>query len=261
MDTQAVTRLSQPSGLNPASAPTVRAAAEALRLGRITIQDFYRHDYNQRVYLSIQIPIRDESDGNRPLGVLVLRIDPTKQFYPFMERWPTPSKTAETLLVRREGNEVVFLNELRFQTNTALNLRAPLDRVALPAAQAALGRKGIMDGIDYRGETVIAALRTIPDSPWALVARMDRAEVYGPLRERLWQMAVRPVPPGPSAVGGGAARSEPGPRRNSQHDSREGLLEGSQSDISRLQPGVRARCGVFQPERHHRERRLSDGLA
>jgi PAS domain S-box-containing protein len=190
MDTQAVTRLSQPSGLNPASAPTVRAAAEALRLGRITIQDFYRHDYNQRVYLSIQIPIRDESDGNRPLGVLVLRIDPTKQFYPFIERWPTPSKTAETLLVRREGNEVVFLNELRFQTNTALNLRAPLDRVALPAAQAALGREGIMDGIDYRGETVIAALRTIPDSPWALVARMDRAEVYGPLRERLWQMAV-----------------------------------------------------------------------
>jgi PAS domain S-box-containing protein len=190
MDTQAVTRLSQPSGLNPASAPTVRAAAEALRLGRITIQDFYRHDYNQRVYLSVQIPIHDESDGNRPLGVLVLRIDPTKQFYPFIERWPTPSKTAETLLVRREGNEVVFLNELRFQTNTALNLRAPLDRVALPAAQAALGRKGIMDGIDYRGETVIAALRTIPDSPWALVARMDRAEVYGPLRERLWQMAV-----------------------------------------------------------------------
>ena len=90
------------------------------------------------------------------------------------------------MLVRREGNEAVFLNELRFQSNTALRLRAPLDRAALPAAQAALGREGVMDGIDYRGVPVVAALRVIPDSPWALVARMDAAEAYGPMRRQLW---------------------------------------------------------------------------
>ena len=42
-----------------------------------------------------------------------------------------------------------------------------------------------MEGVDYRGEPVLAALRAIPDSPWFLVARMDTAEVYAPLRERL----------------------------------------------------------------------------
>ncbi len=59
--------------------------------------------------------------GGRPLGVLKLRIDPHAYLYPFIQRWPTPSETAETLLVRREGNEVVFLNELKFQKDTALS--------------------------------------------------------------------------------------------------------------------------------------------
>jgi len=104
----------------------------------------------------------------------------------FIKRWPTFSLTAETLLVRREGNEAVFLNELRFATNTALNLRAPLDRITLPGAQAALGREGIMEGDDYRGVQVVAALRTIPDSPWSLVARVDSAEVNAAVQERFW---------------------------------------------------------------------------
>jgi PAS domain S-box-containing protein len=119
-----------------------------------------------------------------------LSIDPKTYLFPFIQRWPTPSLTAETLLVRREGTEVVYLNELRFQKNTALTLRRPLDQVALPAARAASGQEGIMEGIDYRGVPVVAALRIIPDSSWSLVARMDAAEVYAPLREQLRLVAV-----------------------------------------------------------------------
>lgn len=126
----------------------------------------------------------------RPLGVVFLRIDPESWLYPFIKRWPADSLTAETLLVRREGSEAVFLNELRFQTNTALNLRLPLNRIELPAAQAASGREGFMEGVDYRGVPAVAALRAIPDSPWSLVARMDVTEAYQPLREQLWQVAV-----------------------------------------------------------------------
>ncbi len=190
MDAQGVTRLSVPGGLNPATSDTLRVAAEVLRSGQVVLQDFYRHEIDHRVHLQVLVPILDDLDARRPLGVLVLRIDPETYLYPFLKHWPTPSRTAETLLTRREGNEVVFLNELRFQTNTALNLRLPLDRVANPAVQAALGRKGIMEGIDYRGVPVVAAVRAIPDSPWALVARMDTAEVYAPMRERLREVIV-----------------------------------------------------------------------
>jgi len=37
------------------------------------------------------------------------------------------------------------------------------------------GQVGIVDGIDYRGEPVLACMRAIPDSPWSIVARMDLA--------------------------------------------------------------------------------------
>ena len=30
----------------------------------------------------------------------------------------------------------------------------------------------------------------MPGSPWFLVARMDTAEVYAPLRQRLWEMLL-----------------------------------------------------------------------
>ena len=32
----------------------------------------------------------------------------------------------------------------------------------------------------------IAAVRAVSDSPWSLVAKMDTAEVYAPVHERLW---------------------------------------------------------------------------
>ena len=55
----------------------------------------------------------------------------------------------------------------------------------MPAVKAVLGQKGIVEGMDYRGMPTLAALHAVPDSPWFLVARIDAAEVYAPLRERL----------------------------------------------------------------------------
>jgi PAS domain S-box-containing protein len=48
----------------------------------------------------------------------------------------------------------------------------------------------MMEGIDYRGVPVAAALRIIPDSPWAIVARVDLSEVYAPQRAWLWMILV-----------------------------------------------------------------------
>lgn len=113
-------------------------------------------------------------------------IDPENYLYPSIERWPTLSRTAETLLVRRDGNDVLFLNELRFQKNTALSMRFPLTRTELPAVKAALGQVGIVEGTDYRGMPVIAALRAVPGTAWFLVARIDTAEFMESLAQALW---------------------------------------------------------------------------
>ncbi len=178
--------MSVPDTKEPHSTLTLQKAREAMHSGQVTFADFYPDESTQKVYLRLFVPILDGPSGGRPLGVLRLRIDPEVYLYPFIQRLPVPSETAETLLIRREGNEAVFLNELKFQRNTALALRVSLDSTDLPAAKAALGQEGIMEGVDYRGVPVLAAMHAVPDSPWFLVAKIDAAEAYAPMRNWLW---------------------------------------------------------------------------
>ena len=65
------------------------------------------------MYVDTAAAVRDPL--GRPLGVVVLRTDAQKLLLPMLQTWPTPSPTAETVLVRRDGDEVVFLNELRYR--------------------------------------------------------------------------------------------------------------------------------------------------
>ncbi len=187
-DAQGVCRLKLPSDRRGRASSISQPSSEVLNSRKVIFQDFYQDPQDQRIHLAVQVPILDVTDAGRSLGLLVLRIDPDVKLYPFIRHWPTPSPSAETLLVRREENEVVFLNELRFESHTALKLRYSLNQLSLPAAQAVLGRQGIMNGIDYRGEPVMADLRTIPDSPWALVARVNTAEVSAPMKQQIRQI-------------------------------------------------------------------------
>ena len=190
LDTLGVTRMSVPKEQEPIASTISNRASEILISREVAIQDFYRNENDRKIYLSVLVPILDEQHSNRPIGILVLEIDPANYLYPFIQYWPIPSRTSETLIIRREGNDALFLNELRFQKNTALTLRSPLTNVTMPAVQAILGKEGTVEGIDYRGVPVLANVRHIPDSPWFLVARMNISEIYVPMRGRFWQIIL-----------------------------------------------------------------------
>ncbi len=187
LDTAGVERLAAPAASEPLAAHLDQQFAATLSTGETTLLDFHRDSADDAIHLSLLIPVRALQDGGRPSGILLAHIDPYVYLYPYLQQWPVVSASAETLLVRREGTGVLFLNELRFQAGAALNLRFPLEDTKLPAAKAALGQEGIVQGVDYRGVPVIADIRAVPDSPWFLITKMDIAEVYAPLRERQWQ--------------------------------------------------------------------------
>ena len=178
-DAQGNTRLSLPQKSNQLSTYEQQNIMEALQTKKIIFTDFFLDKTTRRIRLDLVIPLFT-SPGNEsaPSGVIVLEINPYQFLYPLIQTWPTPSETAEALLVRREGTEVTFLNELRHRKNTTLKLRFPISRKDLPAAMAVRGTVGITEGIDYRGVPVIAAIRKIPDSPWFLVSKIDQQEVY-----------------------------------------------------------------------------------
>ncbi len=168
--------------------PVTRQAIAAALAGRGAVfSDFYRAARG-RVYLDTVVSIPD-AEG-QPLAMLVLRSDAASYLYPLIQSWPTPSRSAETLLVQREGDAVIYLNDLRHQANTALSLRIPLTQSDLPAVRAVLGQTGLFHGKDYRGIEVLADLRPVPGSPWFLVTKVDAEEILAEARYRAGMIAL-----------------------------------------------------------------------
>lgn len=170
--------------LHPA---TQSAIAAALASREAVLSDFFRHT-DGSIQIDAMAAVRDAAGA--PLAVTVLRSDAAAHLYPLIQKWPTPSRSAETFIVQREGDGIVFLNNARHQTNTALTMRQSLSRTEIPAVQAALGRQGVFEGVDYRSAKVLSDLRPISGSPWFIVAKVDTAEIFSELRTRTGLIAL-----------------------------------------------------------------------
>lgn len=118
------------------------------------------------------------------IAAIVLRKDPYSSIFPLIQSWPLTSKSAENLIVRQEGDSVLFLNELRHRKSTALKLRLQITRTEVPAVRAALGKTGLFEGNDYRGIAVLSDIRAIPHTNWFLVTKIDDAEIFADLNYR-----------------------------------------------------------------------------
>jgi PAS domain S-box-containing protein len=158
--------------------------------GRVILTDFHRAGSDKPVHLSVIVPIVDEYGSGRINGFIVMVIDPVLYLYPLLKHWPTPSGSAESLLVRRDGDDVLVLNELRSNKSSALNVRNSIENEQLPEVMAVMGCKGVAEGVDYRGMKVAATLSSVPGSPWHLVSKIDLSEMYGPIKERFLIMVV-----------------------------------------------------------------------
>jgi hypothetical protein len=149
---------------------------DIIKHGKVVITDLHRASLVSFVHLDLIVPLIDKSLNDKlVLGLIALRIDPQKVLYPLIQSWPTPSKSAESLLVRREGEEIVYLNELRHLKNTELILKKPVASKRLPAAMAIQGIEGTVNGIDYRNVPVVAAMKKIPGTPWFMVSLVESA--------------------------------------------------------------------------------------
>ena len=115
-------------------------------------------DSNYVVSFKLAIPIREVNPTDTTvIGGAILQIDPYAAFYPMVQTWPIPRKTAEFILVRREGNDVLFLNSLRHKQIKPLAFRLSTTESELPASHAVTGKEGVIEGTDYRNIRVLAA--------------------------------------------------------------------------------------------------------
>ncbi len=170
------------------SAVTINEVIKAVNQRQIRDTDFYRCPLEDKIHHDNIIPLINKA--KKPVAALILRTDPDIFIFPLLEFQSYPAESFETLIVRQEGDSVVFLNELRYWKNTALRLRISLSREAVPAVQAVLGYQGIWEGRDYRDKNVVAALKPVANTPWFLIAKIDKNELYQELYNEFIYLSI-----------------------------------------------------------------------
>ncbi|HEX6829298.1 MAG TPA: diguanylate cyclase, partial [Burkholderiales bacterium] len=161
------------------SAPDLQFARESLEQGRVLFAGMHRRPRGG-IELDIVTPLLAEAQS---AVILYLRIDPRHALPPLLDPGPGAVPTQESLLLRRDGNAIVYLSWMRYRPE------APLPLSVVAKAGSAEGRlllaqgEGIAEGTDYRGVRVVAAARQIAGTDWFLVVKAD-AEAMAAARGR-----------------------------------------------------------------------------
>ena len=165
----------------PIAENSKRIIEKAIQSKDIVFSDL--HKYNEKnIHIDLAIPLYLNPEEHKGLtAVVFIRIDPEKYLYPMVLSWPTPSRTSEILLVRREGDSVLYLSDLQHKKHTAYRLRKSMTDTHILAVQAVAGITDVKEGIDYRGIKVLGDTRAVPDSPWFVVTKVDIDEIYHPI--------------------------------------------------------------------------------
>ena len=158
---------------------TIAYSKKSTKLDSVIYSDFYYCNEHFSIHLDLISPIKDNS-GNI-IGTFILRFNPKDYLFPLIQKWPTPNRTAESLIFKKEKGELRILNEVKFQSNQIMSITIPLTDTNIVAVKGALGATGIVEGKDYRGADVLADLHPIPGTDWYLISKIDKDEIYSDL--------------------------------------------------------------------------------
>ena len=185
-------RLLLNSGEDIKISPVVnRLVTEAMTHQQILHSDLYR-DEAGHAHMDWIVPVVSaDAQSGAAVAVIVLRAALEKLLFPLIQTWPTMSASAEALLVRRQGDSILYLNDLRHRPGSHLILSLPLHSPNLIAARAVLATEpGIIQGLDYRGVPSLAAYRPVSGTDWHIIAKIDRDEVLAPIWHTLYWICL-----------------------------------------------------------------------
>ena len=154
---------------------------KAKKSKEIVFSDLLKYN-DQNICIDVAIPLYLNPEQHEGFsGVVLVRIDPDKFFYPLILKWPLPSRTSEIMLIRQEGDKILFLSELQHKKSSALRLHRSLNDTSNYIIKAVVGKQGILEGTDYRGVKVLGDTRAVLGSPWYVVTKIDIDEIYHPI--------------------------------------------------------------------------------
>lgn len=145
-------------------------------------------------HMGLITPLTQPGNVDQPaLAYIIFIIAPDPILYPLIQNLPTSAQTAETLLVRRDNESVLFLNDLRYKENSALKFSIPVNETEVPAVMAIKGTTGVVVGEDYRGVPVMASIKPVDGTNWFLIAKYDLDEIYRPIQRVYWLTSLAAI--------------------------------------------------------------------
>lgn len=148
----------------------LRAAAS----DSIVFTDFER-DTGDSLSLSVITPLRDMQ--GRAAALVVFRMNPYASLYPGLQRWPVPSASSETILMRIEGDSLRWLSPRLHDATAPLSATRPIQHPELFSEMPG-GAVEVVRIDDYRGVPVQSVFIRVPDSPWFMQCKTDIDEMY-----------------------------------------------------------------------------------
>ena len=184
VDAQGTLRLGPQGALQGTLAPPEQQALrQALAQAEPVAVELHRDAAFAFAIFGVLAPV---FDGDTPLGAVWLVSDARTQLFPQVESWPSASRSAESLLVQRDGDELVYVSPLRHRSDAPLSLRQAIVPGRDVVVQAVAGARGVVYGSDYRGQEVLALVSAVPDSPWVLVSKLDVDEAFVEAQRGEW---------------------------------------------------------------------------
>ena len=141
----------------------------------IYFSDVFVNKHEENSYsMLVSAPVYDFA--SKLIGVIALEVDMNPIFESVQDATGL-GKTGETLVGKRDGDKVVFLNSLRHSSDAALRRDESVNsKHAIPMIRGASGQEGFIETTDYRQENVLAVYRHIPVCDWGFVSKIDIAE-------------------------------------------------------------------------------------
>jgi PAS domain S-box-containing protein len=131
--------------------------------------------------LHLARPVHDGS--GKVIAILVMEVNIDDVLKPTLHTGEGLGQNGEAFLVNQDVNILTSLKHPLRDGSHAEPLKYRIE--AEPAVRAARGDEGVIESLDYRGESVLASYRHIiisPDVRWGLVVKQDKNELFAPIR-------------------------------------------------------------------------------
>lgn len=161
---------------------------DVLRNNGMPFKDIHYSEYTKQIEMTLFGTVKrtdpitmEETDVIN--GIVTIRVNTNDAIGALLQDWPGSGESGETLLVRRTGDQLQFLNNTRHLAKTALNLSIPVNSIVPESFMLDSGEEGIVKVFDHRGIEVLLAFRYIPQLKWGLIVKQDTSEAFMSITE------------------------------------------------------------------------------